>query len=111
VAAGLLGAIETYARLLFTECFEYGRSPERPEDLLPAATAAGLEGQAFLDALEAPAAAERHLKNLEDATAAGAFGVPSFVVEGELFWGQDRLVLLRDYLLRVREHANPSAES
>jgi 2-hydroxychromene-2-carboxylate isomerase len=34
-----------------------------------------------------------------DALAAGAFGVPSFAVDGELFWGQDRLPLLRRYLM------------
>jgi 2-hydroxychromene-2-carboxylate isomerase len=26
------------------------------------------------------------------------FGVPTFVVDGELFWGNDRLVLLEHYL-------------
>jgi carboxymethylenebutenolidase len=30
------------------------------------------------------------------AIAAGVFGAPSYVVEGEIFWGQDRL----DYLER-----------
>lgn len=39
------------------------------------------------------------LKALNDeAEAQGAFGVPSFVVEGELFWGNDRLDLLRAHL-------------
>jgi 2-hydroxychromene-2-carboxylate isomerase len=29
--------------------------------------------------------------NREEAEAAGVFGVTSLVVDGELFWGQDRL--------------------
>lgn len=33
--------------------------------------------------------------NTEEAIAAGAFGVPSFVVDGKLFWGLDGLPLLR----------------
>ncbi|MEM9342766.1 MAG: 2-hydroxychromene-2-carboxylate isomerase [Pseudomonadota bacterium] len=38
------------------------------------------------------AEAEEYAKNLEDATAAGAFGAPFYVVDGaERFWGQDRL--------------------
>lgn len=32
-----------------------------------------------------------HTRNTEEALAAGVFGVPSYVVAGELFWGQDRL--------------------
>ncbi|MNO05133.1 DSBA-like thioredoxin domain protein [compost metagenome] len=29
--------------------------------------------------------------NLADAEALGVFGTPTYVVDGELFWGQDRL--------------------
>jgi 2-hydroxychromene-2-carboxylate isomerase len=43
---------------------------------------------------------------LRDATnaaiAAGVFGVPTFVVRGKHFWGQDALPMLRDYLLGGR---------
>ena len=34
------------------------------------------------------------MKNTEDAVAADATGVPSFVLNGEPFWGQDRLDIL-----------------
>ncbi len=37
------------------------------------------------------AAQERYENNTARAIAAGVFGVPSYVVDGELFWGQDRL--------------------
>ena len=33
-----------------------------------------------------------------EAIAAGVFGVPSFVVDGKVFWGQDALPMLRAYL-------------
>lgn len=35
--------------------------------------------------------AETYARNLEDAVAAGVFGAPFFIVDGEKFWGQDRL--------------------
>lgn len=38
-------------------------------------------------------------KNTEDAIAQGVFGVPTFVVDGKLFWGLDALPMLREYLL------------
>ena len=38
-------------------------------------------------------------RNTHDAIAQGAFGVPTFVVDGKLFWGLDALPMLRDYLL------------
>lgn len=41
----------------------------------------------------------------EEAVARGVFGAPTFVVDGELYWGQDRLVLVEDRLRRPREEA------
>lgn len=37
------------------------------------------------------AAAEAYAANLEEAVARGVFGVPSYLVGDEAFWGQDRL--------------------
>lgn len=37
--------------------------------------------------------------NTQDAIAQGLFGVPSFVVDDKVFWGQDALPMLRAYLL------------
>lgn len=36
-------------------------------------------------------AAETYANNLEEAVSRGVFGVPSYVVGDEIFWGQDRL--------------------
>ncbi|MGB1209312.1 MAG: DsbA family protein, partial [Paracoccaceae bacterium] len=41
------------------------------------------------------AGAEEYAKNLEEATAAGAFGAPFYITEDDQrFWGQDRLEML-----------------
>ena len=40
------------------------------------------------------AAQERYESDTQQAVEAGVFGAPSYVVEGELFWGQDRLDFL-----------------
>lgn len=46
----------------------------------------GLAGMAMLQG------AEQYARNLEDATAAGVFGAPFYIVDGtESFWGQDRI--------------------
>jgi 2-hydroxychromene-2-carboxylate isomerase len=37
-------------------------------------------------------------KNTEEAAARGVFGVPSFVVEGEVFWGADAVDFVKAYL-------------
>jgi 2-hydroxychromene-2-carboxylate isomerase len=46
--------------------------------------------------------------NLENAVAADVFGSPSYVLDGEVFWGQDRLELLDDALTSGRLAYRPT---
>ena len=46
-----------------------------------------------------PAVKAQLLAHTDEAVALGLFGVPSFVVDGKLFWGFDALPMLRAYLL------------
>jgi 2-hydroxychromene-2-carboxylate isomerase len=103
VAADAMGRGEAFALRLFRACFADGQSPRSPEALAELAKAVGLPAREFSEAVASPATAERHRENLRSALAAGAFGVPSFVLDdGQLFWGQDRLPLLRQELLDRR---------
>jgi 2-hydroxychromene-2-carboxylate isomerase len=65
-------------------------------DIADAATLATLLQECELDAglLAQSQGAEvqnRYAQNTQAAIEAGVFGAPSYVVDGELFWGQDRL--------------------
>jgi 2-hydroxychromene-2-carboxylate isomerase len=103
VAADTMGAGEAFASSLFDACFADGRPPRSPEALGELAARVGLPAREFRDAIASRSTAERHRENLQSALAAGAFGVPSFVLDdGQLFWGQDRLPLLRRELLDGR---------
>ena len=46
---------------------------------------------ARLDDSQSVAVRQRYEANAQRAVEAGVFGAPSFVIDGELFWGQDRL--------------------
>jgi 2-hydroxychromene-2-carboxylate isomerase len=47
--------------------------------------------------------------NLENAVAQDVFGSPAYVLDGEVFWGQDRLELLDDALTSGRPPYTPAA--
>lgn len=51
----------------------------------------GFDGASLLKASEAQAVQAAYAQNTQDAMSAGVFGAPWFVVDGESFWGQDRL--------------------
>jgi carboxymethylenebutenolidase len=59
--------------------------------LLEIAREQGADGPALLAAAEDQAVQREYDANTDAAIAAGVFGVPTFVVGDELFWGQDRL--------------------
>lgn len=48
-----------------------------------------------LDAARSAAVQARYAAHTQEALEAGVFGAPSYVVDGELFWGQDRLDFVR----------------
>ena len=44
---------------------------------------------------------EQYVRNTEQAVSAGVFGAPTYVIQGELFWGQDRLDFVERRLLQA----------
>jgi 2-hydroxychromene-2-carboxylate isomerase len=51
----------------------------------------GYDGAALLAGEQDAATQAAYAANSRDAIMLGVFGAPTFVIEGELFWGQDRL--------------------
>ena len=108
-AARRLGAAEAYARALFRAVFADDLPAVDRAVCVERAAEAGLGRAAFADALgDAGTRAERERVQRE-AAGRGAFGVPTFVFGDRLFWGNDRLPVLRHALLQARRAAPPPA--
>jgi 2-hydroxychromene-2-carboxylate isomerase len=60
-------------------------------DMAPLLERLGLDAPAVLRAATEPGHKLRLRRQVDLARAAGIFGAPSFLVDGELFWGNDRL--------------------
>jgi carboxymethylenebutenolidase len=74
-------------------------------DIADAATLAALLAEAglpaaLLDSARGDAARARYDAHTQEAIAGGVFGAPSYVIEGEIFWGQDRLDFVERRLAR-----------
>jgi 2-hydroxychromene-2-carboxylate isomerase len=59
-----------------------------------------LDPDAYRAALDDSATAADVKATVEEAHARGVFGVPSFFVDDRMFWGNDRLVLVRHFARR-----------
>ncbi len=76
---------------LFAAAWRDGKSIETKADVATAASAAGFDGEALVG--EAETAKERLKARTAEALARGVFGVPTLIVDGEIFWGVDSLDL------------------
>lgn len=70
----------------------------QPEALAQVATTLGLDAASLLADADAQANRDALAAFTEEAIGRGVFGVPSFVLDEQLFWGNDRMVLLESQL-------------
>ena len=97
IAADLQGlpVAALYKAILHAEWCE-DRDISSDPTLREIVAAQGLDADALLRAAAAPDIERRYRQYTDEAVAAGAFGSPSYVYAGELFWGQDRLEMLEE---------------
>ena len=86
-ALRLLGAI---GRAYWTDERDIGAT----ETLRAIATEAGLDAAALAERAAAPDTRIHYDTLTQEAIERGVFGVPTYVLRGEMFWGQDRLDFL-----------------
>ncbi len=69
----------------------------------------GLPGKQLVERSGSEAIDAAYEQNRGDALAADVFGSPGYVLDGEVFWGQDRIELLADALKSGRAPYRPQA--
>lgn len=88
-----LGAFEI-TRALMKGCWVHEKDISNPDDVLAIVDSVGINGKELLDMAESDEVASVLSSNTDDALLDGAWSVPSFVVDEELFFGQDRLEMM-----------------
>ncbi|MEO3431487.1 2-hydroxychromene-2-carboxylate isomerase [Pelagibius sp. CAU 1746] len=88
------------AKALYREAFAQGRAVDSAESVVAVARSLNLDGEKLTAALNDPAVKERLRKAVDAAITKGVFGSPLIVVDGEPFWGHDRLAQVDLWLQR-----------
>ena len=86
------------AKALYKAYFTEGKDISAPSAVVEIAKSVGVDGVALAAALDDPAVKERGKTEVDAAIAAGVFGSPFFVVDGEPFWGVDRIPMVEDWI-------------
>ncbi len=91
VAAEMDGHLAKYVDAVLEHMWEDGLKMDDAEVIRTALDAAGLDGARTLARIQEQAVKDKLLKNTEATVARGTFGVPTFFVGTEIFFGKDKL--------------------
>jgi 2-hydroxychromene-2-carboxylate isomerase len=92
---------EAYFEAVLKAMWEAGQKMDDPAVIAAVLGAAGLEAKAILDAAQDPDVKAELAANTNAAAARGAFGIPTFFVGDEIFFGKERLGQVEDELNRA----------
>jgi len=105
---GVLAAFDAgrgveFSRAAFEAYWGEDRDISREEVLADVAVRAGLDPEGLLAKIATPELKQRLRANTDELVARGGFGSPTiFVDEGDMYFGNDRLCLVREALARGR---------
>lgn len=91
IAAQHLDVFETYVDVMMAGMWEQGLNLGDPEIVVATLKGAGLDADRIMAMIEDPAIKAELNANTAAAVARGAFGIPTFYVGDEMFWGKERL--------------------
>ena len=94
---------DPYLRRAYPAVWEQELNLADPDTVAKLANDAGLPGNKLVERSASEDISAAYEKNRQDAIAADVFGSPVYVLDGEVFWGQDRIELLADALKSGRK--------
>jgi 2-hydroxychromene-2-carboxylate isomerase len=92
------GRFLDYVELAFRGMWVDAENLGDPAVLAAVLARAGFAPEEFQAMVADPAVKARLKENTDAAIARGVFGAPSFIVDGQLYWGQDRLSFVEEAL-------------
>jgi 2-hydroxychromene-2-carboxylate isomerase len=87
-----------FARRVFRAYYSEGVDISAPEAVQKIAAELGLDAAAIAEALGEERLKQKLRAAGDEALARGVFGSPFFIVDGEPFWGSDRIPMLENWL-------------
>lgn len=102
---------EAYLRAAHRAVWAEDRNLGDESELANLLTSTGYDAVKALVEAKSDACAAAFVANREYCLASGIFGAPSYVLDGEIFWGQDRLDLLDQALTSGRPPYRPDGDA
>lgn len=99
-AAKRLDCLADYMRVVFQAVWVEQKNMGDPEVVAQVLTEAGLDAGALLELAQNPDIKAELITSTESAVEKGAFGAPTMYMDGDMYFGQDRLDFIEEALRR-----------
>lgn len=96
------GLLRPYIVEVMREEWSHGRDIGQEDVLLEVGERIGLDRQELAKAIHSPSNLEQLARNADEAAELGVIGVPTFVIDEQVFWGQERIDFVLDELRERR---------
>jgi len=91
-------ALEAFSRAAFDAYFARGENIDMPDVIIAIANGCGLEGDELISMTTEQTIRDHLRANTEEAITRGAYGSPTLLVGGALYFGNDQLALVKQAL-------------
>jgi 2-hydroxychromene-2-carboxylate isomerase len=98
IAAGP-AAEHTYVEAMLSAMWEDGLPMAEPVTISRVLSAAGLDSEAILTGAQSDSVKQTLARNTQSAIDRGVFGIPTFFVNDEMFYGKERLPQIEEFCL------------
>ena len=98
IVAQMDGELEAYVEPVIRAMWEDGKKMDDPEVIAPVLAEAGLDAEKYMARIQEDDVKEKLKQNTANAVERGVFGIPSFFVDGEMWFGKDRLADVEEAL-------------
>ena len=98
IAAQEMGVVDQYVEANLSAMWEQGLNMGGPDVAAGVWQAAGLDAAGLAEAIQTQPVKDALLQNAQQAADRGAFGVPTFFVGDEMFFGKERIIQIEQML-------------
>jgi 2-hydroxychromene-2-carboxylate isomerase len=98
VAADMDGYLEEYIDKVLVHMWEEPKKMDDPEVIKAAFEESGFDSEKLMAQIQDPIIKEKLISNTEQAVERGVFGIPTFFIDDEIYFGKDTIWMIEEIL-------------
>jgi len=101
VAAEMDGYLEEYIDKVLVHMWEEPKKMDDPEVIKAAFEESGFDSEKLMAQMQDPEVKAKLISNTEEAVKKGVFGIPTFFVDDEMYFGKDTIWMIEEILAKT----------